>query len=68
MIYDKSNILYNRSENSLKHDKTGLLAVQLSSCPGEEKRREEKSFENRFLGATDGYFFSYKKKKGRLMA
>jgi hypothetical protein len=38
IIYDKSNMLYNNSENSLKHDKTGLLAVQLSR---EENRREE---------------------------
>jgi hypothetical protein len=42
--------------------KLAFFAVQLS------RRREEKSFDSRFLGATDGYFFSYQKKKGRLMA
>jgi hypothetical protein len=37
-------MLYNKSENSLKHDKSDLLAVQLSRRR-EEKRREEKRSE-----------------------
>jgi hypothetical protein len=58
IIYDKSNILYNKSENSLKHDKTGLLAFQLSrrreenrieEKKREEKRREEKRREEKKL-------------------
>jgi hypothetical protein len=39
-------MLYNKSENSLKHDKSDLFAVQLSRRREqkriEEKRREEK--------------------------
>jgi hypothetical protein len=45
-IYDKSNKCYDKSENGHKHDKTGLSAVQLP------RRREEKLFQSRFLGAT----------------
>jgi hypothetical protein len=48
MIYDKSNISYDKCENSLMHDKTGLLAVQLF---------RKKSYESRFLGATEHSFF-----------
>jgi hypothetical protein len=39
-------MLCNKSQNSLKHDKTGLLAVQLSRRR-EEKRREEKRREEK---------------------
>jgi hypothetical protein len=39
-------MLCNKSQNSLKHDKTGLLAVQLSRRR-EEKRREERRREEK---------------------
>jgi hypothetical protein len=49
-------------DNSLKGDKSDLFAVLLSTEGTCGRSKEEKSIQSPFLGATDCYFFSDKKK------